>query len=97
MGALKLIPKDCTIVELPENRTNWQELQDDQLKDAQNLCSMLEKKFITAVGSERHSILNLLSIYYNKIQTLCSHRSDFIIVESSLNFDQFVYDKEEEL
>ena len=88
--ALKLIPENTAILSEPnEGSTKWQEIQEQKLKETQSLCSLLEGRYITAVGLERHSILNLLSICYTQIQTF-SQKTDCIIVESSINYDAFM-------
>jgi hypothetical protein len=70
-------------------QSNWQERQDEHLYRMQNLVSLLEYQFITATGKERIAILELLSIYFQKINELVNPRIELIIIQSIMNYDEY--------
>jgi hypothetical protein len=90
MGAVKKLNPDYSVISEPsEGATRWKEMRDQELFETQILCSHLEKKFITAVNQERIYLLNLLAIYYTKIQELASNNTGCERVDSVMNYDEF--------
>jgi hypothetical protein len=97
-AALKIVPKDTPLTqeEIDElfrdpntRRSNWQERQDEHLMRMQNLVSLLEFQFLTATGKERVAILDLLSMYYQKINELVNSRTELFTIQSKMNNDEY--------